>query len=245
MPTEIRLVALYYKELGLKPKQRREKLYEFCQKNISGYKVEKYYKVMDRALRLACKKEQKLVQIDSLPIYEKEINYINMLGVNHNCKKVLFTFLVQTRLNKLVYEYKTEKEHSGKFFKGGKIKYNNIKKMSNIPQTVLINEDIIYELNKDDLVKVLHKGLIRLDFLEQCHQEGKIGIVVENFENVGWYFDYYIGAKGVVRCGHCNNPFKKGANRQKYCSEECFEEYRRVYKKEKQQKYRLKNAITS
>lgn len=240
MPTEIRLVALYYKEMGLKPKQRREKLYEFCKKNISGYKVEKYYKVIDRALRLACKKEQKLVQIDSLPIYEKEIDYINTLDIDHNCKKVLFAFLVQMRLNKLVYEYKNENEYTGRFFKGGKIKYNNIKKMSNIPQTVLINEDVIYELNKKDLVKVLHKGLIRLDFLEQCHQEGEVGIVVEDFENAGWYFDYYVGAKGVVLCGYCNSPFKKRTNRQEYCSDECFAEQRRTYISSKVKEHRDK-----
>lgn len=237
--TELRLLVLYYKEfLNLKPKQRRDKLYEFCEKEIPGYKREKYYKLINKALDAATKKDQKLIQIDSIPIFEEELTYINSLNIDYNFKKVLFTFMIQMKLNKFVYEYKNEKDYNSIFFRGGRTKYNTIKKMANIPQSININSDIIYELNKLGLVTVLHSGLIRLDFIKECHSKGDCKIIIQDFENIGWYLDYFIGVKGVILCGCCGNPFKKTANRQKYCSDKCKKDTWREYDKLKKRENR-------
>lgn len=213
-------MVLYYKEiLGLTPKKRSEKLYEFCEKNIPNYKKAKYYKVINKALSYGSKKGQKLVSIDKVDISKLEVNYINALDLDDNCKKVLFAFLVQMKLNKIIYEYKNEKPYTGKYFKGGKIKYNNIKKMANIPSSVNINDDIIHILDRKKIVKILHNGLIRLDFLNDCVSDGDVVIEVKNFENVGWYLDYYNGEKGIILCKYCKQPFKKTNSNMKYCNE--------------------------
>ena len=218
IPTELRLLVLYYKEvLKLKPKQRSEQLYEFCEKHMPDYKRAKYFKIINKALKQGSKKEQKLVNIEKINIFQSELDYINSLEIKYDFKKVLFTFLVQMKLNKFIYEYKNEKPYTSKYFKGGSIKYNNIKKMANLNNNMNINDDIIYFLNEFGLVKTLHKGLIVLNYLDNCFETGDVVIEVKDFENVGWYLDFYNGLKGMVLCKHCGQPFKQTKQDISYC----------------------------
>lgn len=217
-PTELRLLSLYLKEiLGLKPKERNAKLYEFCKKWIPNYNRVKYFKVINRALSQATQKGQKLITVDKIDIYQGEIEYINHLEIDYNFKKVLFAFLVQMKLNKEVYEYKNEKPYTSVYFKGGKAKYANIKKTSNIPANLDINDDVIYFLAQEKLVTVLHKGLIVLNFLENCFSTGDIAVEVKDYENIGLYFDLYNHKPKVKLCEHCNNPFNQTKSNIKYC----------------------------
>lgn len=218
-PTELRLVALYMKEvLGLKPKERNIKLYEFCEKWIPNYNRAIYFKVINRALMQASKKGQKLITIEKINIYQGEIEYLNNLEIDYNFKKVLFAFLVQMKLNKEVYEYKNEKPYTSIYFKGGKAKYANIKKISKIPVKLDINDDVIYFLAQEKLVNVLHKGLIVLDFLKNCCESGYIVVEVMDYENIGLYFDLYNQNPKVKLCEYCNNPFRQTKSDIKYCS---------------------------
>ena len=218
IPTELRLLVLYYKEvLKLKPKQRSEQLYEFCEKHMPDYKRAKYFKIINKALKQGSKKEQKLVNIEKINIFQSELDYINSLEIKYDFKKVLFTFLVQMKLNKFIYEYKNEKPYTSKYFKGGSIKYNNIKKMANLNNSININDDIIYFLNDIGLVKTLHKGLIVLNYLDNCSETGDIAIDIKDFENVGWYLDFYNGLKGMVLCKYCGQPFKQTNHDISYC----------------------------
>lgn len=218
VPTELRLLVLYYKEiLKLKPKQRSDKLYEFCEKYMPDYKRAKYFKIINKALRQGSAKEQKLVTVEKIDIYQSELDYINSLEIEHHFKKVLFTFLVQMKLNKFIYEYKNEKPYTSKYFKGGSVKYNNIKKMANLDNNININDDVIYFLDQYELVKVLHKGLIVLNYLDNCVETGEVAIEIKDYENVGWYLDFYSGLKGMRLCETCDNIFKQTNNKQKYC----------------------------
>ena len=150
-------------------------------------------------------------------VFQSELDYINSLEIEYDFKKVLFTFLVQMKLNKFIYEYKNEKLYTSKYFKGGSIKYNNIKKMANLNNNMNINDDIIYFLNEFGLVKTLHKGLIVLNYLDNCFETGDVVIEVKDFENVGWYLDFYNGLKGMVLCKYCGQPFKQTNHDISYC----------------------------
>lgn len=219
IPTELRLLVLYYKEvLKLKPKQRMEMIYDYCEKNMPDYKRAKYFKMINKALNQANKNEQKLITVENIKIYQGELDYINSLDIEYNFKKVLFTFLVQMKLNKVVYEYKNEKPYNSRYFKGGSIKYNNIKNMANLENNISINDDIIYYLNQYKLVTILHKGLIELNYLEYCKEDGDVIIEVKNYDNIGWYFDYYNNLPKMNLCKHCHQPFKQTRSNIEYCS---------------------------
>lgn len=246
MPTELKLLVLYLRDvLKLKPKQREEFIYQFCQKYIPNFKKEKFFKIINKSLKNALKKDQKLIDIDKIDIYKSEIDYINSLDINYEYKKVLFTFLVQYKLNKKIYEYKFDKPYNNLYFQGGKKKYNNIKKMSNIPVKMNINDEVINELSNSDLIEILHKGIIKLNYLKECLSEmnDEVAISVLNFDNIGYYLDYYNGNSKIIKCENCNKLIKKTCNKTKYCKE-CAKEIERIQEREnakiRMRKYRNK-----
>lgn len=219
IPTELRLLVLYFRDvLELKPKEREFKLYEFCKKHIPNFSKEKFYKKMNKALNAGLKKEQKLIEISEIDIYKSELDYINSFDINQDYKKVMFTFLVQLRLNKMIYEYRYDgKEYNSSYFKGETKKYNNIKKISNIPTKMLLNDEVINCLEKLELVTILHKGTIKLDYIENCKQYGVIAFTITDFNNIGLYFDYYNDIKGIIKCEACGKIIKMRNNKTKYC----------------------------
>jgi len=219
--TELRLLVLYYRDvLELKPKEREFKIYEFCKKYIPNFRKEKFYRIINKALNNGMKKEQKLISISKIDIYKTEIDYINSLNVNQDYKKVMFTFLVQLRLNKIIFEYRHEgEEYNMSYFKGGVKKYNNIKRISNIPAKMLLNDEVINALEKLNLVTIVHKGTIILNYIDNCKQKGDVLFSITDFDNIGLYLDYYNGENGVIKCENegCKKLIKKKSNNQKFC----------------------------
>jgi ABC-type antimicrobial peptide transport system permease subunit len=250
LPTEIRLLVLYFRDiLEYKPKEREYKIYEFCKKNIPNFRKERFYTTINKALRAGEKKNQKLITISKIDIYKTEVDYINSLDVNQDYKKVLFTFLVQKKLNKIVYEYKNNNKNNNKnndnnneynmlYFKGGTKKYNNIKRISNIPIKILLNDEIVNTLAELKLITIIHKGTILLDYIQNCRQEGDIVFTINDFDNIGLYLDFYNGIKGVIKCENCNKIIKPKNNKQKYC-EECAVDVDRIKAKERMQNIRM------
>lgn len=240
IPTELRLLVLYLRDIvGLKPKQREEAIYNFCKLHIPKFKKEKFFKTIKKALNAGLKKEQKLVTIPYIEISQKEIDYINSFDIKYEYKKVLFAFLVQIKLNKQVYEYKYDKEYNSIYFKGGRKKYSAIKDMSNIPTKMSLNDEVINELANKGYIQILHKGAILLKYLENCVSSGDVIIKITDYENVGLYFDYFNGTKGVKKCDNCETPIKIIKNNQKYCKV-CAEKIDREKAKE-----RMKNKRNS
>lgn len=220
IPTELRLLVLYCRDIvKLKPQEREKYIYEFCNKYISNFKKEKFFKTINKTLTNALNKKQKLVNIDKIDIYENEIQYINDLDIKYDYKKVMFTFMVQLKLNKAVYEYKNNKEYNSIYFRGGKKKYNNIKKIANISSKLSINDEVINELSKIKLIEILCRGAILLKYLENIKCGDKVLIEIKDFENIGYYFDYYNKVEGVIQCENCNKPIKQINNKNKYCKE--------------------------
>ena len=219
--TELRLLVLYYRDvLELKPKEREFKIYEFCRKYIPNFRKEKFYKTINRALNNGGKKDQKLISISKVDIYKAELNYINSLDINQEYKKVMFTFLVQLRLNKMIFEYRHDgEEYNMSYFKGGIKKYNNIKKMSNIPVKMLLNDEVINTLEKLDLVTIVHKGTILLDYIKNCKQEGDVAFSISDFDNIGLYLDWYNKENKVIKCDNegCEELFKQSNHSHKFC----------------------------
>ena len=232
IPTELKLLVLYYRDyLGLKPKERKIKLTKFCKDNIPNYNKAIHYKIINRVLQKGSNKKEKLIKVETLDIHKDEVEYINSLNVDYEYKKLLFAFLVQMRLNKTVSELKNEKEYTSIYFKGGKKKYQNIKSMANVSSKININDDFINQLSQGDnqLISIIHSGLISLNFVKQCKQTGNVAIKIKDYENVGWYFDYYNHVDGVVLCDYCGQPFKQRRKDSRLCNKH--NEYQPIEKK--------------
>ena len=142
----------------------------------------------------------------------------------------------------MIFEYRHDgEEYNMSYFKGGIKKYNNIKKMSNIPVKMLLNDEVINTLEKLDLVTIVHKGTILLDYIKNCKQEGDVAFSISDFDNIGYYLDYYNGENSVIRCENegCEKLVKKTGKNQKYCKD-CWKEIWRNYNANKQKEYRNK-----
>lgn len=234
IPTELRLVATYIKTiLELKPKQLKIQMYDFCSKNIPEYNRARYYKIINKALNQAKKKTSILVKIESICIYDYEVDYINSLEIfdenneiskyDYECKKVIFALLCQMKLNKAVSKIKSGKESKGIYFKGGNKKYNELKAISKISSVTRVNEDIIYTLGKNGIVDIMFNGLIKLNFMQSIDalteniENKNIVISITDFDTIGLYFDYYNKKPKMKLCEYCKQPFKQTKSNITYC----------------------------
>ncbi len=216
----MRLLVTYYKDvLGIKPKQRKVMLYEFCARHIKGFNKALYFKSINAALRNGGDKHQRLIVVDKIFVYKSELDYIQNLEIDYNAKKVIFTFLVNRKINKFIYEFKNGIEYTSLYFKGSGKQYGDIAKMSNIPSNIKINDDIIRWLAEDGLITIKHNGLISLDFIKNCNETGEIAIEITDYENIGWYLDFYNGVRNIIKCCECGRLIRKTNNKKKYCSD--------------------------
>lgn len=268
MMTELKLAAVYIRRvLGCSGKVLRQELYTFGAKHIPGYRLERDYVILDRAIRFANQKDSALTAITAIPIYHNELDYLlNTPLISRDrdfpieneylCRKVMFTFLVYMKLNTEVLKCKNQSKladlshaeatalFQGHSFKGGPRKYNMIKQMANLPVKTDINIDIISRLGRTGLVTILFNGLIRLDYLDDIYKltqdPGAVVIEVKDFENIGWYLDYYTGQPRMKCCRYCGAPFAQRGNRQEYCGPECSAASTREQTRRRVRRYREK-----
>jgi len=243
--SDLRLLAIYLKKTqGLKPKPLKEALYDWCE-TTDGIKDDfnrmLHFQIVNAAVASASKKNACLVQIDNTIVCQHELDYIDSYSgeeYNYEIKKLMFTFLVLSKINGEAYSQRTGGEvASGTSFKGGVRKYNQLKKMANLPSKLDINSDIIHEMKLQGLITVKHLGLIYLNFMKdiktiECANPKK-KIEIKTFEDIGWYYDYYYDKKSKNKkskmklCGNgakdktrgCNRPFKQIATNEVYCKD--------------------------
>lgn len=221
--TELKLVALYMRdELGIiKKQERKEALHKFCEKHLKDYHRMKYYKIINKTLDYSCSKKNYLINIDSAPVMKSEIDYLNSQDISIDEKKVLFTLLITYKLRKLYFEIKKPNEpYDNMYFKGGTTQYSDLKKVSNIHNKLDINIDIISELAVKEYVKIYSRGCIRLNFIEDIIDDtGEVAFEMIDYNNIGYWFEWYNGNKRIGKCTKCENVFYKKSNHQIYCSE--------------------------
>lgn len=250
---ELRLVATYMRRyLDYKPKELRVQMYGYAKVYISGYKREKHYPIINKAINQAIKKGSCLINIDNIIIYKTELDLINSFTIHsqyeYECRKLMFTILVKMKLNKEIFEIRNtdeEKESSGLFFKGSQRKYNELKKQAKIADKTKLNEELFHSLYQNKLVTPMYNGLIKFDFMEKL-KEVKLTdelIKVDKFDEIGWYYDYLMGDKKVKLCECCNKLIKIKSNKDhstKYCND-CKEEKQQEWSRESMKKLREAN----
>ncbi len=219
--TEMKLVALYMRDVLhiTKKRDRKEALHEFCEKHLSDYHKMKYYKAINRALDYSSNKKNFLITIESIPVIRDEIDYLNSQELTNDEKKLLFTLLVTYKLRKTYFEIKNPDEvYENVYFKGGISQYNDLKKISNLNTKFDINKDVVSELATKGYVKIYSRGCIRLDFLEQIeYVTGEIAFEITDYNNIGYWFEWYNGNNRISKCNRCGNVFYRKVNNQIYC----------------------------
>lgn len=218
IPTEMKLLLVYARDyLGTKKSQLKNFAYEFCEKHVEGFNRVLWFKTINKAVNFASANKNRLLNVGSVGLTEGEVSYITALPFSQDYKKLFMAFLVQAKLNKTVYEFKNGKEYTSTFFKGGIKKYNEVKKMANVNGKVDINGDFIYDVSREGYIAIYHNGLIKHLWMDDCKASGDTVIEIMDFENVGWYLDYYCGVKGVKLCKECLQPYHANSKEKVYC----------------------------
>lgn len=215
---DMRILALYYRDiLGYKHKKRKEELLKFLKNNIADFNEVLYLRNINRALNIAKNKKKKLIDIDYINIYKSEIDYINSLDVNENTKKILFTMLVKIKISKEINKILNDKDYEG-YFLGKKIRIKDIIKLSNLSNNKK-TISIFHNLYKLDYINPYSTGSIKVNiFYDMPVDETEVVLQIKDYNNIGYYYDYYIG-KNIKFCEVCGMPFRPKAKNGKYCKE--------------------------
>lgn len=222
---ELKKVALYYKNQGIKPKQRKEMLYDLCEKHIENFNKVKYYKAINGAMNYSNNKKNKLIDIDFVEVTEEEIGYIKSLDVDDTCKRIIFTYIVNNKLEQEVRKIAKGDEPNGEYYFE-----NTDKRYRELIKKAGLNKPKLNSVGYEDIQAVNHRliqeGLmadtiksVKLLFMYDIEKTDNVVMKIEDYENIGLYYDVLIGAKGVKLCEECKYPIKVRSNRTKYCGE--------------------------
>lgn len=260
--SELTILVKYLKEIKeYKRKDTEEFLYDFCKKYIEGFNEVKYFKVIDRAIVKGRKRDNKLMVIENISIYKKELEEIDKLNIEHEYKKLLLAFLISKKISLKIRESHDESiNEMSAYFEGDRKRYNDIFKTANIVGKYKV-DSMIYELvNKKILESVINGGII-LKYIYPIYDTRKETYKVKNketdeledkeksiivynvddyeiyekitdFDNVGYIFDYYKKENGIKKCEFCGKFFKP-KNKKATTVKNCSEECSKASNKKK------------
>lgn len=219
---ELRVLAKYYKYIGRKPVEREKLLYEFCEKHLDDYDRVKYYKNINAALNHAKKKENKIIEINTIGITDKEIEYIEKINLSELHKTLVFTLLVTDKLNNITLNMKHgDDRKQSHYFGGNEKKYRELCTQACVPSSKRKKADnvhiLISELAKEGIVEVKGNGYIHLKFIDSIPKSDEYVVNINDFSKTGLYYALYIGNKKVRSCQYCETPVRIKSNHTKYC----------------------------
>ena len=233
--TEMVLLVKYWKSIGNKPKERKEKLYKFCENNITGFNRVLYFKIINSALKSGSRKDNSLIVIEQIPVTISEITYVNNLDIDYNYKKVLFTLLVNNKIKKEICKLRFGQVSEFNYVGGKKKYYNDIIEMAKIEKSYKVN-NIINWLSDNGFIDVRTKAKVNLIFINNIPEDDNVAFSITTFDNIGYYFDWYNQDNKIIKCENCGKLVKATNNRKKYCKEcwkEKHKEQDRNYQKKK------------
>lgn len=225
MKMELGFLAIYYRDKGMTVEERKNEIYKLCEKHVEGFSRVKYFKVINSAINKSTKKKEKLIDIDSIEVYDAEVEYIDNLDLDYTYKKILFTLLVMNKLRiKRIELYREEKYDGDNYFNQGSnylkelmdssgVTKSELKKLGYENVNLLINE-----LNRLGLVESTVQRL-KLSFIDNISTSQKVSFKVSSYSGLGLYYDYHSEIKGIKKCARCEVPTKIKSNRTKYCDE--------------------------
>lgn len=245
VPSELKILAKYYRSQGNDEVQIKDLLKQFCDAKLKGYNEAVHFKIINSAVKFAMNDKNKLVQIDEIEITNKELEAINEMDICHDYKRVVFTLLVLNKLNKKFLEIRDGELKSDEHYFGGhsnyrelvsvaKITFNKTKK-SNVKNI----HDLIHILDEKEIVEITNNGNIKLLFMYGIEENGDAVFTVDDYMVIGLYYDLHYGANRVKKCEtkDCNTLIKSTGKNQKYC-ENCGDAIEKEKTRKRVQKYR-------
>lgn len=243
--SDLKILAKYFKYQGMSYKEIEEKLYHFCEvKCKQWFNKVLHYSYIDSAVNFSKKKENVLVQIESIEVTKPEIEYIKSLNYEKIEKKILFGLLVHNKLKQEKARLRgLEVDITKNFFGGnGEYSYKNLLESLNEKFTRTFKEKeihkIIKKFNDSGLTRTTQKTALELLFVQNIKESDEVVLKINDFDSIGLYFSYYLGDEKVKVCEECHeNLIKVTNNNSKYCKA-CLKEKQKMWQRESMKRLR-------
>lgn len=196
-----------------------EYLVKLCEREIEGYHFRRHYKLIESACKYARDKKNVLIQVDSLPVYDSEIQYIDSQDISYDEKKLMFSILMLKKLDKECFEQRHEnEEYKMGYLTADDEKIRFLKKTSGIATKTDIPKDVFYHWRETGYIRVSFAGFI-LDFMDQMWHDGIEVMAVEHYDSFGAYWDWFFNADKMTVCEVCGKPIGKTKVNKRYCKQ--------------------------
>jgi hypothetical protein len=239
--TELKLLAIYFRDmLKLGLNDRKQALYDFCEKHYPHFNRLQGYAVINRAVTYS-RNGARLIDIPYINVYKTDIEYLDAQPLTYDQKKLLFTFIVFMRLNGEYLNIKNGTDVNYKIFRGGREQYNRIYKMAGFKSKSGACENMLHELSLKGYVTPIYRGGVVMNFLDTLPVSADIAFDISDYDNIGLYYDLYNGVSNIGICAECGRAFRKNSNRQSYCSQ-CVHHIRKSQHKEYMRNWRAQQT---
>lgn len=196
------------------------------------YKESNWYSYFDAVIHKA--KKYPLLEIDYLPVYEEEMEFIQKVkGVRK--QKLLFTAMCAAKY------YNTINEMNNNWVN---FKYKDLFVSANTIIGKTKQCEIIGELSREGSI-VLSKKINNLNFqIPFIQASGREVLKITDLDNLGYQYLAFMGNPEIKHCACCGTPFRddslstakkrsKPGRRKKYCSacrdQKLLERYSKYY----------------
>ena len=221
--SELRVLAKYYKSLDRANDEIKELIWSFCKNNLEGFNEAVHFKVINNAANFIKEDKNKLIQIDEVHISKSELEYVLSLDIEYDYKKVVFTLLVLSKLEKIYLQLRDGELKSKEYYFGGHKNYRNLVGTSKITfdkkkaSKVKNIHDLIRVFNEKGIIEITHNGNIKLQFMYDIKQSDDVVISVKDYSLIGYYLDLHCEENKVKECEICYVPIKANSSTSKYC----------------------------
>ena len=242
----LKVVARYLKSKSptLTETELENELILICEKKCEDWfnKV-KDYKMIDSAVKVAFA-DSTMIDIGNIPITRAEIDYIKSLPFENLNKKIVFCLLVINKLNNARMKIKGIDKKNNYFGGSGEYSYKTLLDTMSEKLTRTYREKGIHEavklFNDNGLTRTTNRLSLELLFLEQIEECDEIVLNVDDFDDIGLFWDYINNSDKIKICELCNSKIIKiNSNKTRYCNR-CFAEHRKKYIREKVKEFRCK-----
>lgn len=219
-------IAKYYKAEGYKKKEIRSMLESFVVRCDPTASLSKWSDIVDRQLSLA--ERFKLVEIDSIPITQKELDACGSLH-SKQAQRLLFTLICVAK-----FCNETNERNNNWVNKPDK----DVFRMANVVTPIRRQSLMLSDLRDAGFIR-FSKKVDNVNINVLCiDRSGEPVMNITDFRNLGFqYLKYYGGP--YFECKSCGIVVKRGSNVQKYCHE-CGVDMNRQNNREN-----YRNAVTS
>jgi hypothetical protein len=219
---ELRLLAKYYKSIGMTKSEIKAKIHEFCAEHIDTYTQVKYHSFVNNTVTYAWKSTNKLIVIDSVGFIQSELDAIDNIGLSDEHKKFVFSMLVSFKITRRIYEIRNEKTHEGIYFSKDAKKQREVFKISMVNDKKHKYNFLIKDLYDNGNIDITENGSLKLVFMEDTVSddiEEVYHVKTKEYSLSGLHWLKYKGSPKIGSCKECGIIIKKHREKHIYCKD--------------------------